>query len=37
MNQTLWHSEVYTTTQSEDNGINAAKRVAAMARIVDRT
>lgn len=22
MNQTLWHSEVYTTKQSEENGIN---------------
>ena len=36
-NETLCHSEVYTTKQSAENGIAAAKRVAPTARTVDRT
>ena len=36
-NETLCHSEVYTTKQSAENGIAAAKRVAPTARIYDRT
>lgn len=36
-NETLCHSEVYTTKAAAQNGIDAAKRVASTARVVDRT
>jgi uncharacterized protein len=36
-NETLCHSEVYASKAGAQNGINAAKRVAPAARVVDRT
>jgi hypothetical protein len=36
-NETLCHSEVYVSKASAQNGIDAAKRVAPAARVVDRT
>lgn len=35
--ETLGHSEVYTTKQSAQNGIAAAKRVVPGAAVYDRT
>ena len=36
-NETLCHSEVYVSKAGAQNGIDAAKRVAPAARVVDRT
>lgn len=36
-NETLCHSEVYTTKQAAQNGIAAVKRVAPTAPVYDRT
>lgn len=36
-NETLCHSEVYTSKQAAQNGIEAVRRVAPNARMYDRT
>ncbi|WP_371929543.1 YegP family protein [Phyllobacterium sp. 21LDTY02-6] len=35
--ETICHSEVYTTKQSAEGGVSAAKRIIPTASVIDRT